>query len=73
MPLIVAAQAFPTRLDLVYGAAALCRRAGVNDAAQVLVAHGLKHAPDPETKARFERLKATLPPATAPTAQPAKG
>lgn len=74
MPLIVAAHAFPTRLDLVYATAALCHRAGVDDAAQALTAHGVKYAPDAETKARFERLRATLPqPPATPAARPAKG
>ncbi len=63
MPLIAAVQRFPSRLGLAYTTAALCAEAGLNDPARAFVAHGLKYAPDAETRARFEKLGATLPPA----------
>jgi hypothetical protein len=64
-PLIVAVQHFPSRLGLAYTTAVLCAEAGLNEPARAFVAHGLKYAPDAVTKARFEKLGATLPSATA--------
>lgn len=64
-------QRFPTRLRMIYQTAALCAQAGLNAAAHSLVDHGLKYAPDATARARFQELKAALPPDTAPKPEPA--
>lgn len=59
-------QLFPTRLKLAYQAAALCASTGMLEAAHSLADHGLRLAPDMDSRARFEKLKAALPPDPAP-------
>jgi hypothetical protein len=68
--LIDGAMIFPTRLKLVFQAAVLCFEAGELQPAHALADHGLKFAPDPLTKKRFEDLKESLPPAPAPAQSP---
>lgn len=72
--LIEGAQAFPTRLRIVYVAAVLAGRAGELRPAHALVDHGVRLAVDATAKKRFEDLKAALPPAPPappePTATP---
>lgn len=61
-------QLFPTRLKLAYQAAGLCADAGMIEAAHSLADHGLRLAPDLDSRARFEKLKAALPPDPSPPA-----
>jgi hypothetical protein len=65
LALVQGASQFPTRLKLVYQAAAFCAEIDVLDAAHSLTDHGIKYASNEETKTRFEKLKAALPPLTA--------
>lgn len=69
MMLIEGAQLFPTRLKLVFQAAAIANETGELQAAHALADHGIRYAPDASAKKRFEDLKASLPPA--PPAPPA--
>lgn len=55
-------QRFPGRLRLVYQTATLCSAGGWLAPAHSLAEHGIKLAAEPAIKARFERLKAALPP-----------
>lgn len=61
LALIQGAMLFPQNPGLVHEAADFARQAGLLDAARSLAAHGLKHAADAATRARFERLRALLP------------
>jgi hypothetical protein len=61
---------FPGRLKLTYQAAVLCSSAGLAEAAHSLAEHGIRVAPEAAAKARFEALKAALPPAPPETAPP---
>jgi hypothetical protein len=63
---------FPGRLKLAYQTAVLCASADLPEAAHSLADHGLRLAPDADSRARFERLKAALPPEpeTAPSPPP---
>jgi hypothetical protein len=75
--LVEGARLFPGRLKLVYQASALCADAGLIEAAYSLVDYGIKVAPDPSARARFEKLKTLFPPeppaaAKQPAAEPAK-
>ncbi|MFM9956174.1 MAG: hypothetical protein ACKVVO_19145 [Opitutaceae bacterium] len=65
--LIEGVRFFPGRLRMLYQAAVLSARANMLDVAHAFAEHGVKFAPDPKGKARFEALKASLPPLT-PTA-----
>jgi hypothetical protein len=65
---IEGAQLFPTRLKLVFQAAAIAGDAGELQAAHALADHGIKYAPEGAARKHFEDLKATLPPAPAPAA-----
>jgi hypothetical protein len=69
-PLVEGVQRFPGHLKLVYATAALCADAGLIDSAHSLVDYGLGHAPDPATKALFQRLQAALPPIAVTSATP---
>lgn len=69
--LIEGVRNFPTRLRLVYQTASLCARAGMVPQAHALVGHALSVGPDAATRARFEELKATLPPDSSTPAAPA--
>lgn len=69
---IRAAIKYPGRLKLVYGAAVMSIDAKLYNEARTLVEHGIKFAPDPVTRLRFERLKALIPEAT-PAAGAVKG
>lgn len=60
---------FPRNTALVYRTAALKARAGLAAEADALVTLGLRVATDGETRAKFEKLKASLPP-PAPAAAP---
>ncbi|MDO8544190.1 MAG: hypothetical protein Q7S40_27425, partial [Opitutaceae bacterium] len=64
-------QLFPGRLKLTYQTAALCATAGVPEAAHSLVDHGIRIAPDANSRARFEALKKSLPPEPPKTEPPA--
>lgn len=68
-PLVEGSQCYPGHLRLIYATAALCADAKLFEAAHSLVDYGLKVAPDPRTKASFERLNAVLPPDTPAPAQ----
>ena len=58
---------FPRNVSLVYRAASLKVRAGFAAEADSLITLGLRLAPDGETRAKFEKLKASLPaPAVVP-------
>jgi hypothetical protein len=63
--LIDGAQIFPSRLKLIYQAATVALAAGELQPAHALADHGLRWAPDANSKKRFEDLKASLPPAPA--------
>lgn len=63
--LIDGVRQFPGRMKLAYQAAVVCAAAGAAEPAHTLADHGLKYAPDAATKARFEELKRSLPPAPA--------
>lgn len=63
MVLIDGAQLFPTRLKLVFQAAAIANEAGELQAAHALVDHGLRVGTDEAVKKRFADLKALFPPA----------
>jgi len=67
--LVEGVQLYPGRLKLVFQTAALCSEAGILDAAHSLADHGIRYAPDPTVKARFEKLKATFPPLPPETAK----
>ncbi len=69
--LVEGAQLFPTRFKLVYVAAVVAARAGEVQPAHALAEHGIKYAPDPVGKKRFEELKASLPPAPPAAPEPA--
>lgn len=75
VPLIEGAQLFPMRLKLIYQAGLFASTVDETQVAHAMADHGIRYAPDPNTKKRFEDLKATLPPAPppapAPAAQPA--
>lgn len=60
--LIEGVRFFPGRLRMLYQAAVLSSRADMLDVAHAFADHGVKFAPDPKGKARFEELKASLPP-----------
>jgi hypothetical protein len=60
--LIQGALLFPAKLKLSYQAAVFAATAGVLDAAHGLASHGITAASDSTTRARFEQLKASLPP-----------
>lgn len=60
---------FPGRMRLAYETGVLARDAGDHDLAHAMADHGLKYAFDANGKARFQQLKASLPPATAPAAK----
>jgi hypothetical protein len=64
--LIEGAQLFPTRLKLVFQAAALAAEVGELQAAHALAAHGERYAPDDTGKVRFTLLKSSFPPAPTP-------
>jgi len=64
---------FPRDAQLVYTNAALKVKAGLVAEAAGVIALGLRVAPDAETRAKFEALKASLPPpAAGPEPTPAK-
>ena len=67
--LIEGAQLFPTRLRLVYQAAAIAADVKELQAAHALADHGIRYAPAGNARQRFETLKASLPPAP-PAAEP---
>lgn len=66
--LIEGARLFPGRLKLVYEVAGLSLQAGMLDVAHTMADHGLKFSPDAKSRAMFEKLKASLPPAKPATA-----
>jgi hypothetical protein len=70
--LIEGVRLFPSRLRLVYQTASLCADAGMIPQAHALAGHGLGVAPDAPTRARFEALKAALPPEPAAPARAGK-
>lgn len=70
-PLVAGVRMFPSKLKLVYATAVLCARGGVMDAAHSLVDHGLKVAPDANTRAAFAAVKKDLPPEPAAESAPA--
>jgi hypothetical protein len=72
VPLVDGVRLFPGRLRLAFQAALLCGHAGLNEAAHSLSDHGIRLAADAATKARFEELKKSLPPAPPAAAAPAK-
>lgn len=53
---------FPRNTPLIYRTAALKARAGFPAEADALITLGLRIAPDGETRTKFEKLKASLPP-----------
>ncbi|MBI5768634.1 MAG: hypothetical protein HZA93_12620 [Verrucomicrobia bacterium] len=63
---------FPRNTHLVYADASLKAKAGLVADAHALVGLGLRVAPDDDTRAKFEKLKAALPPAPAPAGAPQK-
>jgi hypothetical protein len=69
--LIDGLQMFPGRMKLAYEIGVLANDAGVNDVALAVANHGIKYSPDAKTRARFEQLKASLPPAPGDAAPPA--
>jgi len=66
---------FPRDTGLVYTTAALKVRAGLIREADTLINLGLRVATDADTRAKFEKLRASLPPlpAAAPAITPAAG
>jgi hypothetical protein len=70
MIVIEGAQLFPTRLKLVFQAAALAGEAGEYQAAHALADHGIKYSPEAAGKKRFEDLKKTFPPAPPAAPEP---
>jgi hypothetical protein len=67
-PLFDGVNLFPGKLALAYQTAVICLRAGEMKGAAALVEHGLRLAPNENARARFEALKAELPPAPTPAA-----
>ncbi len=64
---------FPGRMRLAYEIGVLAMDAGDNELAHTMADHGLRYSPDANGKARFQQLKAALPPAPpAPATPPAK-
>lgn len=57
---------FPLDATLVYRDAALKTKIGLTAQAAALVDHGLRLAPDPATRGKFEALRAKLPPPAPP-------
>ena len=66
MFLIEGVRLFPGHLRMLYQAAGLSAQANMLDVAHAFADHGIRTAPDPKGKARFEALKASLPPAPPP-------
>lgn len=62
--LIGGAAAFPTQLKLIYEVAALCARGNMAKEAHAFADHGIRYAATPAARARFQQLKAALPPIT---------
>jgi hypothetical protein len=60
--MIAATQAFSTRLRMIFIVADLAKQTDMLDVAHPLADYGIRVAPDPKTRARFEQLKASLPP-----------
>jgi hypothetical protein len=63
--LLQGVQMFPGRMKLAFQIGVLANDAGINDVAHMMADHGIKYSPDAKTKARFEQLKTSLPPAPA--------
>lgn len=59
---------FPGRLKLLFQTAVMAANAGMIETAHSLVDYGIKVAPSPEVKGRFEALKKSFPPDPAPAA-----
>lgn len=71
IPVIEGALLFPTRLKLVYQCVYFASDIGDLKSAHALADHGIKYAPDANTRKRFEDVKATLAPAPAEPAETA--
>lgn len=68
--LVEGVRTFPNRMRVLYLVAEISARANVLDVAHSFTDYGVKIAPDAKSRAMFEKLKASLPPAPPVTLDP---